>query len=80
MLNRGSVDGQIGDDPVHQGLVNREPVYSTLDFVCVLRQIVRQAGGIIMSKKSQELRMLSSVTLNCQETKTVRNSGSQLSE
>ena len=29
---------------------------------------------------SQELRMLSSVTLNCQETKTVMNSGSQLSE
>ena len=54
MLNRGSVDGQIGDDPVHQGLVNREPVYSTLDFVCVLRQIVRQAGVIIKSKKRKK--------------------------
>ena len=29
---------------------------------------------------SQELRMLSRVTLYCQETKTVKNSGSQLSE
>ena len=29
---------------------------------------------------SQELRMLSSVTLDCQETKIVMNSGSQLSE
>ena len=31
-------------------------------------------------KTSQELRMLSSVTLNCQATKIVMNSGSQLSE
>ena len=31
-------------------------------------------------KTSQELRMLSSVTLNCQVTKIVMNSGSQLSE
>ena len=29
---------------------------------------------------SQELRMLSSVTINCQVTKIVMNSGSQLSE
>ena len=31
-------------------------------------------------KTSQELRMLSSVTLNCQATKIVMNAGSQLSE
>ena len=31
-------------------------------------------------KTSQELRMLSSVTLNCQVTKIVMNSGSQLSQ
>ena len=31
-------------------------------------------------KTSQELRMLSSVTLNCQVTMIVANSGSQLSE
>ena len=31
-------------------------------------------------KRSQELRMLSSVTINCQITKIVMNSGSQLSE
>ena len=31
-------------------------------------------------KTSQELRMLSSVTINCQTTKIVMNSGSQLSE
>ena len=31
-------------------------------------------------KTSQELRMLSSVTLNCQVTKIIMNSGSQLSE
>ena len=31
-------------------------------------------------KTSQELRMLSSVTLDCQVTKIVMNSGSQLSE
>ena len=31
-----------------------------------------------MKKTSQELRMLSSVTLNCQETKNVTNSGSHL--
>ena len=34
----------------------------------------------IMDKTSQELRMLSSVTLNCQITKIVMNPGSQLSE
>ena len=32
------------------------------------------------TKTSQELRMLSSVTLDCQVTKIVMNSGSQLSE
>ena len=32
------------------------------------------------AKTSQELRMLSSVTINCQVTKIVMNSGSQLSE
>ena len=31
-------------------------------------------------KTSQELRLLSNVTLNCQVTKIVMNSGSQLSE
>ena len=35
---------------------------------------------VLVKKTSQELQMLSSVTLNCQETKNVMNSGSQLSE
>ena len=43
----------------------------TNNYVCV---------EVCMSKISQELRMLSSVTLNCQVTKIVMNSGSQLSE
>ena len=47
-LNRGVVDCQIGDDPVLEGLVNREPVDSSLVFVCVLRCILRQAGVIMM--------------------------------
>ena len=34
----------------------------------------------IDNKTSQELRMLSSVTINCQITKIVMNSGSQLLE
>ena len=34
----------------------------------------------IYLKTSQELRMLSNVTLNCQVAKIVMNSGSQLSE
>ena len=38
------------------------------------------ANYVVLKKTSQELRMLSSVTLNCQETNTVKNSGSQLSE
>ena len=33
-----------------------------------------------LKQTSQELRMLSSVTLNCKETKTVKKLGSQLSE
>ena len=36
--------------------------------------------GELLHKTSQELRMLSSVTINCQITKIVMNSGSQLSE
>ena len=36
--------------------------------------------GYMNIQTSQELRMLSSVTLNCQATKIVMNSGSQLSE
>ena len=36
--------------------------------------------GTFFNKTSQELRMLSSVTINCQITKIVMNSGSQLSE
>ena len=35
---------------------------------------------MLTNKTSQELRMLSSVTINCQITKIVMNSGSQLSE
>ena len=34
----------------------------------------------VWAKTSQELRMLSSITINCQITKIVMNSGSQLSE
>ena len=37
-----------------------------------------QLGHCLLHKTSQELRMLSSVTLNCQVTKIVMNSGSQL--
>ena len=35
---------------------------------------------MMMTKTSQELRMLSSVTIDCQITKTVMDSGSQFSE
>ena len=35
---------------------------------------------VLCLKTSQELRMLSSVTINCQATNIVMNSGSQLSE
>ena len=35
---------------------------------------------VLLDKTLQELRMLSSVTVNCQVTKIVMNSGSQLSE
>ena len=38
------------------------------------------AGPLFRPEISQELRMLSSVTLNCQVTKIVVNSGSRLSE
>ena len=37
-------------------------------------------GHVAVKKTSQELRMLSTVTLNCQVTKVVKNSGSQLLE
>ena len=44
-----------------------------------LLHIYQQKRKIFISKTSQELRMLSSVTINCQVTKIVMNSGSQLS-
>ena len=40
----------------------------------------RAEMALKINKTSQELRMLSSVTINCQITKIVMNSGSQLSE
>ena len=43
--------------------------------VCTHNNII-----ILRMKTSQELRMLSSVTINCQVTKIVMNPGSQLSE
>ena len=42
--------------------------------------IVRRKASCMANKTSQELRMLSIVTINCQVTKIVMNSGSQLSE
>ena len=51
-LNRGVVDCQIGDDPVLEGLVNREPVDSSLVFVFVLRRILRHVGVIMMKNPS----------------------------
>ena len=51
-LNRGVVDCQIGDDPVLEGLVNREPVDSSLVFVSVLRRILRHVGVIMMKNPS----------------------------
>ena len=42
-----------------------------------MKNIVESESNI---KTSQELRMLSSVTLNCQVTKIIMNSGSQLSD
>ena len=40
----------------------------------------RFIARVLMRKTSQELRMLSSVTINCQITKIVMNTGSQLTE
>ena len=53
----------------HSHPVNKEP---TTDY---MPQVI-----VVKIQTSQELRMLSSVTLNCQVTKIVMNSGSQLSE
>ena len=40
----------------------------------------KQFNSWFLKETSQELRKLSSVTINCQVTKIVMNSGSQLSE
>ena len=49
--------------------------------VCSGSQIILEhSKNNMIYKTSQELRMLSSVTINCQVTKIVMNSGSQLSE
>ena len=44
------------------------------------KQLDPNDGGGVRTETSQELRMLSSVTIDCQVTKIVMNSGSQLSE
>ena len=62
-----------------------DPNYATRYMISVT--ISRLSNARVFAKKapvflqtSQELRMLSSVTINCQITKIVMNSGSQLSE
>ena len=52
---------------------------STISNQNIWHQKTRQIR-VSYNKTSQELRMLSSVTINCQITKIVMNSGSQLSE
>ena len=71
---------------------NRDPVNIILTPKPDKCKIMIMCGLMIFNKKynyvwfddfqqtSQELRMLSSVTINCQITKIVMNSGSQLSE
>ena len=59
-------------------------LYSWMTFSsCLLEVIGAEVAPTIcchlVRKTSQELRMLSSVTINCQVTKIVMNSGSQLS-
>ena len=51
-------------------------IYFTQNLTYIIYGEFDQLG----SKTSQELGMLSSVTINCQITKIVLNSGSQLSE
>ena len=66
-MDDGWVELHMEDRP--GGLVGREREPTDL-----------RAGLLPKCKKtSQELRMLSSVTINCQVTKIVMNSGSQLS-
>ena len=56
-------------------------LFSISQSVAFLSQWRRREKSTYTGKKtSQELRMLSSVTINCQITKIVMNSGSQLSE
>ena len=68
----------------HQGvslvcLAGREEEhYQSPSFPPFIKVANQEVGD--RKKTSQELRMLSSVTINCQITKIVMNSGSQLSE
>ena len=50
-----------------------------LNSFVILLQKTEQGNQVPPQKTSQELRMLSSVTINCQITSIVMNSGSQLS-
>ena len=51
------------------------------DTICLAaRHAISNQWNLSHNKTSQEVRMLSSVTLNCQQTKIVRNLGFQLSE
>ena len=50
-----------------------------LNSFVILLQKTKQGNQVPPNKTSQELRMLSSVTINCQITSIVMNSGSQLS-
>ena len=52
-------------------------ILAKLSFIILKK---KENANDLWEETSQELRMLSSVTINCQITKIVMNSGSQLSE
>ena len=77
-----SQDNQAYKDVVTlQHVLNMTKVFVAFPETCRHPGIVAKVlWPSLNSKTSQELRMLSSVTINCQVTKIVMNSGSQLSE
>ena len=78
LSHMGTLHNHLGSQ---SGLFALESIlsFSSINFKVKSRHVYWQKSRLHI-QTSQELRMLSSVTINCQITKIVINSGSQLSE
>ena len=66
-------------DPSGQNQLTTLHYHPKYEIWTIEKKLVNNPFNLMLSQTSQELRMLSSVTINCQVTKIVMKPGSQLS-